>query len=100
MELVQIAWWRWGLLFILFGSLAALWFWVHRGRLSVSALLKRVEPEILIRERRFLDAKTSVTLLEVGTERFLLAQSPDHTAWQKLENKSTPRDGTPSHTPL
>lgn len=84
--------WRLGLLVGVFLILFAIWGWVNRGRVNFDRLLKSRDQTIKIGEQRWLNSHFSVLLVEVGRERFLLAQNQHGLAWQKLEE---PLAGSP-----
>jgi hypothetical protein len=82
----SIAWWRWAVLLVLFAGLFGVWFWARHkagGPLLFGGLAKG-PPRVRLVERRYVDARTWVALVEADGRSFLLAQGPAGGAWQPL----------------
>lgn len=89
--------WRWGVLAVMMGGLLGVWLWANRGKGGTwKRFLTSPRSSIKVCDRRWIGAKTSVALIEVEGERFLLAQTPSAVSWQKMESKkkeTRPRNG-------
>jgi flagellar biogenesis protein FliO len=85
-EATSFEWWRLVILTLIFGVLFGLWWWVNRSKVNFQSLLKSREQLIKIEEQRWLNAHSSIALVQVGEERFLLAQNQHGLAWQKLHS--------------
>ncbi len=83
-EAAGVEWWRLLVLALIFGVLFGVWWWLNRNKLSFQSLLKSREQQIVIEEQRWLNSRLSIVLVQVGDERFLLAQNQHGLAWQKL----------------
>jgi flagellar biogenesis protein FliO len=83
-EAAGVEWWRLAFLGLIFIGLFVLWWWVNRGRINFRGLLNPKEPKIKVEDQRWLNSRSSVVLVQVEGERFLLAQSQHGVAWQKL----------------
>jgi flagellar biogenesis protein FliO len=89
MEVAGVEWWRLLFFALIFVGLFILWWWVNRGRISFKNILKPSEPKIKVEDQRWLNSRSSVVLVQVEGERFLLAQSQHGVAWQKLASGVT-----------
>ena len=94
-------WWRLVVLLIIFGLLLGIWWWVNRGRLNFQNLMRAREQQIQVEEQRWLNAHSCILLVQVGSERFLLAQGQHGVAWQKLAARedSVPKASPPPPPP-
>lgn len=91
-----IPWWRWALVILFFGGLGAFWWWSKMGEIKTLLAGKKTGgPRLKIIERRYVGPKSSVVLLEVDGQSFLLAQTSAAAAWQPLVSKSAPPEITP-----
>ena len=81
---VSLPWWRVAILAAIFIGLLGVWFWVNRERVNFRGLLQPATHKIVFEEQRYMNPRTVVCLVEVGGERFLLAQSQGALAWQPL----------------
>jgi len=93
-----LAWWRLGLLGLLFAALLGIWFYLNRSRLNLRGLGSLGTPagrKIEVKEQRWLNSRTAVALIEVDGQRFLLAYGPDTASWQSLQSLQSPPSTPP-----
>ena len=64
---------RWVVLILLFGGLLAAWVWSRRQARLNHAPGRAAAAGFKIAQKRWLDQKTGLCLVEAGSERFLLA---------------------------
>lgn len=77
-------WWRWLGLFFVFAGLLACWILVQRGQIG-PGWARRTTQRLNVLETRSVGNRTSVSLVEVDGETFLLAhQSGGGLSWQRL----------------
>ena len=92
--------WRIAILFLIFAALLGLSWKLNRGQgglglgFGFRRLLQPGAAKILIHERKWIDSRTSVSLVEAEGERFLLAQSHGTIAWQPLAKRTNPKNGS------
>ena len=79
--------WRLVVLLFFMGGLVGLWFWSNKGKMQMSNLLSTKESKIIIQDRRWLNTKESLVLVEVEGEKFILVTGQGGSAWQRLEAK-------------
>ncbi len=90
----SLPWWRWLLLLLLFATLVGAWYGLNRDKLNPRNWLAPSTSLIRVLERRWLGSKSYISLVEVNGQRFLLAQTPQGVAWQKIDSPlshETPR---------
>ncbi|SDU24905.1 Flagellar biosynthesis protein, FliO [Verrucomicrobium sp. GAS474] len=89
-----LAWWRLAALIVLFAVLLGIWFYLNRSRFNLRSLGSLGSTvgggrKIEVKEQRWLTSRTSVALVEVDGQRFLLAHGPDTASWQPLQPSSS-----------
>jgi flagellar biogenesis protein FliO len=86
---------RWILLGLLFASLFGLWFWSRRQAARQGPLGSHPGSSFKVLQKRWVDQKTGVCLVEAEEKTFLLAYTVGGgISWQPLE-KATPTSEEP-----
>jgi flagellar biogenesis protein FliO len=86
---------RWTLLVLLFGSLLGVWLWSRRQSRSNSPLGPNAGSSFKVLQKRWVDQKTGICLVEAEEKTFLLAYTVGGSvSWQPLE-KAAPAPEEP-----
>ncbi len=90
------SWWRIAAMLVVLGLLLLVWWKVNRGQVGLGKLgldrfLKPEARRLVLGEQRWLNGRTVVCVVEVGGERFLLAQTQGALAWQPLSPAAPPQ---------
>ncbi|HEX4141004.1 MAG TPA: flagellar biosynthetic protein FliO [Candidatus Methylacidiphilales bacterium] len=82
---------RWVILIVLFAGLLGLWLWSKRQAAGQNALGKNVGSAFKVVQKRWLDQRTGVCLIEAEDQSFLLAYTVGGgVSWQPVEKAELP----------
>jgi flagellar biogenesis protein FliO len=84
---IHLEWWRIGLLIFVFGVLFVTWWWVNRGKFPFNKKEKSSKIKMKVLESQWLTNQFSIHLIEAEGQKFLVARTNQHLAWQPLPNK-------------
>lgn len=86
MAAYSIEGWRIIVLLILLSILFGIWVWVQRGQKKL--WLKTDKRLLRVLDQQWLTSQTALFVIEVEEQRYLLARTDRHLAWQPLPQTS------------
>ena len=89
---------RWIILGLLFAGLLGLWIWSRRKAAGQGLLGKNLGNSFKIIQKRWIDQRTGVCLVEAEEQTFLLAYSAGGVSWQPLKKTSSNSKKAPSES--
>ncbi|MES2309164.1 MAG: hypothetical protein V4507_09940 [Verrucomicrobiota bacterium] len=94
-----LSWWRWLVLFLFMGTLVGTWIYLNRSRLHPKQWLSPSASLIQVLEKKWIGPKSYLSVIRVENQFFLLSQTAEATAWQKLDpldlKQITTKSGVP-----
>jgi hypothetical protein len=82
---------RWTILVLLFAGLTGAWLWSRRQVAGRGAPGKELGPQFRILQKRWIDQKTGICLVEADARQYLLAYTVGGSvSWQPLEKQPAP----------
>jgi hypothetical protein len=88
---------RWTILVLLFAGLTGAWLWSRRQVAGRGAPGKELGPQFRILQKRWIDQKTGICLVEADQHQYLLAYTVGGSvSWQPLEKQTEPKFPEPA----